>query len=449
MNYKDKSDIYGNDRQNTTVLMSKDVPSSTPKAYSPVKRYGRHNSSRDEGGSRVELHGSQNDSSADVHGDYFFGPIPVSKLTFAALKSMGFEQPTSVQEQTVPVMLGGQDLVAQAQTGTGKTAAFGLLLAEALSPSQESVQAFVLTPTRELAVQVSNELRRLCLYCNYRVVTVYGGQPIQRQIDALRGSVQIVVGTPGRMLDHLARRTLSLDRVRIAVLDEADEMLDIGFADDIEKILRFTPASRQTVLFSATIPARIRGMVYRHLKKPVWVRLGREAEPVEQVRQIYYEIDSRDKNAGLEELLQGTLPMNSESNSASGQTLIFRRTQVGVEKLVAYLRQKGYPVRGIHGGMNQNQRDAVMKDFRSGRLKLLVATNVAARGLDIPAIHQVINFDVPQNIEEYVHRIGRTSRMGRPGTAITFVGEWDLDAFDVIQRHVGNDIESGQLALYS
>ena len=250
------------------------------------------------------------------------------------------------------------------------------------------------------------------------------------------------------MLDHLTRRTLRLDRVRIVVLDEADEMLDIGFAYDIERILRFTPSPHQTALFSATIPTHIRRMVYKHLKRPVWVRIGGEAEPVEQVRQVCYEVDSRDKNKGLEELLQSSHSTGSE-RSGLGQTLIFRRTQIGVERLVGYLRQRGYAARGIHGGLSQNQRDDVMGAFRAGSLKILVATNVAARGLDIPAISTVINFDIPQNVEEYVHRIGRTSRMGRPGTAITFVGEWDLDAFNVIHRHIGDDLEWGKLALYS
>jgi len=345
-------------------------------------------------------------------------------------------------------MLEGLDVVGQAQTGTGKTTAFGIPLAEMLDAAVLHVQAIVLTPTRELAVQVSEELRRLCQFRGLHVVTVYGGQPIRRQLDALQKGVHIVVGTPGRIQDHLGRGTLRLDRVRVAVLDEADEMLDIGFADDIERILRFTPRSRQTALFSATMPVAIRRLVYRHSKGPLWVRIGGEAEPVEQVRQIYYEVAAQDKNVGLEEILRST-PSTSSSEAGQGQTLIFRRTQMGVERLVDNLRRRGYPIKGIHGGLSQGQRDAVMQAFRAGHLKLLVATNVAARGLDIPAIFQVINFDVPENVEEYVHRIGRTSRMGRPGTAITLVGEWDLDAFEAIQQHVGDDMEQGRLALYS
>ena len=388
-------------------------------------------------------------SSDDLARDRQFGGLRVSQPVFSALKDLGYATPTPIQEQTIPAMLGGgEDLVGQSQTGTGKTAAFGIPLAETLDPAERHVQSVVLTPTRELAVQVSEELRTLCRYRGLRVVTVYGGQSMNRQLDALQKGAHIVVGTPGRILDHLGRRTLRLDHVRTAVLDEADEMLDIGFADDIERILRFTPPSRQTALFSATMPTAIRSMVYRHLKNPTWVRLGGEAEPVEQVRQIYYQVASRDKNAGLEELLKSGHSTNLDEGGG-GQTLIFRRTQRGVERLVDYLRRRGASVRGIHGRLSQGQRDAVMGAFRAGRLKLLVATNLAARGLDIPAISRVINFDTPQNVEEYVHRIGRTSRMGRPGTAITFVGEWELDDFELIQRHVGDNLERGRLARYS
>lgn len=365
-----------------------------------------------------------------------------------ALRDLGYDSPTPIQEQTIPTMLDGKDLVGQAQTGTGKTSAFGIPLAETLDPGKRYVQAIVLTPTRELAVQVSEEIRNLCKYRGQRVVTVYGGQSINLQLDAIQKGAHIIVGTPGRILDHIGRRTLRLDRVRIAVLDEADEMLDIGFADDIDRILRVTPSSRQTVLFSATMPAPIHFMVHRHLKQPTWVRIGGEAKPVEQVRQIYYQVASQDKNAGLEELLEIGHRGNT-GEIADGQTLIFRRTQKGVERLVDYLRRRGAPVKGIHGGLSQSQRDSVMRAFRTGHLKLLVATNLAARGIDIPAIARVINFDTPQNVEEYVHRIGRTSRMGRPGTAITFVGEWEFDDFEPIQQHVGDEMERGRLARYS
>ena len=419
---------------------------STPTTYR--RRRSRRNGHRPHGNNGQRQPAPSALSSDDLARDRPFGGLRVSQLVSSALQDLGYATPTPIQEQIIPAMLEGEDLVGQAQTGTGKTAAFGIPLAETLDPGERHVQSIVLTPTRELAVQVGEELRSLCRYRGLRVVTVYGGQSMKSQLDALQKGAHIVVGTPGRMLDHLGRRTLRLDRVRIAVLDEADEMLDIGFADDIERILRFTPLSRQTALFSATMPTAIHRMVYRHLKHPTWVRIGGEAEPVEQVRQVYYEVALRDKNAGLEELLESGHSTGLDQ-AGDGQTLIFRRTQRGVERLVDYLQRRGASVRGIHGGLSQRQRDAAMSAFRAGRLELLVATNVAARGLDIPAISRVINFDTPQNVEEYVHRIGRTSRMGRPGTAITFVGEWEFDDFEPIKRHVGDDLEQGRLAYYS
>ena len=426
-------------------------PASNTARFTPTAHRGRgdHRNGHRPSGNNGQRPPARSVLSSDhLARDLQFGGLRVSQPVFSALQDLGYAAPTPIQEQTIPALLQGEDLVGQAQTGTGKTAAFGIPLAETLDPGERHVQSVVLTPTRELAIQVSEELRSLCRYRELRVVTVYGGQSMNRQLDALQKGAHIVVGTPGRIQDHLGRRTLRLDRVRTAVLDEADEMLDIGFADDIERILRFTPHSRQTALFSATMPAAIHRMVYRHLKHPTWVRLGGEAEPVEQVRQIYYEVASRDKNAGLEEILESGHSMGSHQ-AGDGQTLIFRRTQRGVERLVDYLRRRGASVRGIHGGLSQRQRDAVMGAFRAGNLELLVATNLAARGLDIPAIARVVNFDTPQNVEEYVHRIGRTSRMGRPGTAITFVGEWEFDAFEPIQRHIGDDMERGKLARYS
>jgi len=411
------------------------------------RRRNRRNGNVPPGNDRQARPGPAAVSSDDLARDRHFGGLRVSQPVFSALEDLGYATPTPIQEQTIPAMLKGEDLVGQAQTGTGKTAAFGIPLAETLVPEERHVQSIVLTPTRELADQVGEELRGLCKYRGLQVATVYGGQSINRQIDAIRQGAHIIVGTPGRIQDHLGRRTLSLDRVRTAVLDEADEMLDIGFADDIERILRFTPPSRQTALFSATMPIAIHRMVYRHLNHPTWVRLGGEAEPVAQVRQIYYEVAAQDKNAGLEELLVSG--HSTSSQAGEGQTLIFRRTQRGVERLVDYLRRRGFSVRGIHGRLSQSQRSAVMGAFRTGRLELLVATNLAARGLDIPGISRVINFDMPQNVEEYIHRIGRTSRMGRPGTAITFVSEWEFDDFEPIQRHVGDNLEQGRLARYS
>jgi ATP-dependent RNA helicase DeaD len=353
---------------------------------------------------------------------------------------MGYASPTPIQEAVIRPVHAGQDVVGQAQTGTGKTAAFGIPLAEALAPDVREVQALVLVPTRELAVQVRGELARVSKYCGLRAVALYGGQAISRQIEALEHGAHIIVATPGRLMDHMERGTIRLDRIRFAVLDEADQMLDIGFADDIRRILRYTPSSRQTLLFSATMPGPIRRLADRYMKNPVWLLVGGDAEPVKQVLQVYFEVAERDKLEALEELL--TEP------SRLTQALVFRRTKIGVDRLVSHLHRRGYDIRAIHGDMTQSQRDEVINRFRTKRLRIMVATNVAARGLDIPAVSHVINYDVPSNVEEYVHRIGRTARMGRSGTAITFVSEWDFQMLDTIQAHVGHDLKKERLSLY-
>ena len=365
--------------------------------------------------------------------------LPVSAAVGRALEQMEYTTPTPVQDEVIPLVRAERDVVGQAQTGTGKTAAFGIPLVETINRNAREPQVLVLTPTRELAVQVRAELSRLGEFCGVRAVAIYGGQAMSRQLAELRHGVHIVVATPGRLMDHMQRGTLAIGQVRCVVLDEADQMLDIGFAEDINYILRHTPRSRQTLLFSATMPGPIKNLARRYLKDPVWVRIGGDAEPVEQVRQVYYEVADRDHPSALEELLR--------QPGLVSQALVFRRTKVGVDRLVAYLQHREYDAQAIHGDMTQAHRDAVMGRFRSGTLRILVATNVAARGLDIPAVSHVINYDMPDNLEEYVHRIGRTARMGRPGTAISFVSEWDFPVLDVIQAHIGDDLEQGKLAL--
>ncbi len=354
---------------------------------------------------------------------------------------MAYTSPTPVQEQCIPLMNDGKDVVAQAMTGTGKTAAFGIPLVEKVDTERKSVQAIVLAPTRELAVQVSDELHRLGKFKGVRVVACYGGQALSTQINALNAGVHIVVGTPGRVLDHLRRRTLSIAEVGAVVLDEADEMLDIGFLPDIERILRQTPRERQTALFSATMHAAVRGIVHRHLRSPSWVSIGEQLQTAPKVQQVYYEVWEKDKVRGLAGLLHQDLN--------GGKALLFLRTQAGVDHLVRSLQRHNVTVAGIHGGMTQPQRSGVMRSFKEGRLKVLAATNVAARGLDIPEVSHVINYDMPQNMEEYVHRIGRTARMEADGTAITFVTEWDIDMLDALLDSVGDGLERGTLPMYA
>ena len=367
-------------------------------------------------------------------GTELWSDIELSKSIVESLHDMGYVQPSDIQEASIPWMLEGRDVVAQAVTGSGKTAAFGIPMCESVDPSSRDVEGLVLVPTRELAQQVTRELALIGRKRGIGVVAVYGGEPIARQIKALEQGMAIVVGTPGRIKDLMNRRILELGYVRVAVLDEADEMLDIGFADDMEFILKRTPDSRQTALFSATIPGFIRGLIRRYLKDPRWIQLVSDIkglETVDEVDQIFYDVAGQDKADGIMEVL--------DNIASDSQVLIFRKMQVGVDRLSAGLAGEGFPAKGIHGGMSQSERNRVMNAFRDGSLRMLVATNLAARGLDIPTISHVINYDMPESVEEYVHRIGRTARMGKRGTAISFIGEWDYDVHDQIVAKIGAD----------
>ncbi len=352
------------------------------------------------------------------------------------LSGLGYEEPTPIQRAAIPPLLDGRDLVGQAATGTGKTAAFALPLLQRIvrEGGREAPLALVLVPTRELAVQVSEAIHRYGRGTGARVVPIYGGQPIGRQLRALDRGADVVVATPGRALDHMTRGTLNLRGLKIVVLDEADEMLDMGFAEDIEAILASTPQTRQTALFSATMPPRIDGMVRRHLRDPVRVELGRRASASAQdwlVRQSAYVVPRGHKPAALGRVLDLEAPASA---------VVFCRTRDEVDRLTETLNGRGYRAEALHGGMDQQQRDRVMGRLRAGSLDLLVATDVAARGLDIEQLTHVVNYDVPSAPDSYVHRIGRVGRAGREGTAITLVEPREHRMLKTIERATGQPI---------
>ena len=368
-----------------------------------------------------------------------FGGLELSPPVARAVAEMEYREPTEIQAETIPILLAGRDLLGQAQTGTGKTAAFGIPLVELVDPQRPVVQALVLAPTRELASQISEEIQKLATHRGIRIATVYGGAPMGRQTLDLKLGAQVVVGTPGRILDHLSRGTMRLNEVRYLILDEADRMLDMGFMPDVERILRRTPRTRQTALFSATMPLVVRILARRHMKDPVSIQVKPEERTVAEVDQIYYEVAQQDKPAGLELILKEHQPERA---------IIFCRTQVAVDRVTRFLRARKFDVEAIHGSMSQQHRERVIADFRRGDLPLLVATNVAARGLDINEVSHVINYDIPEESESYIHRIGRTARMGRDGVAITFVAEWDEDALAAIKKAVNGTLRQERLALY-
>lgn len=357
---------------------------------------------------------------------FLFSQLNISPGILRAIEDMGFEEPTPIQQRSIPFLLQGRDLTGQAQTGTGKTAAFGIPALEGIDPKDKRTQVIILSPTRELAIQTAEEIARLAQYIRGLVVVpIYGGQPIGRQFKVLKTGAQIVVGTPGRILDHMNRRTLSLSNIRMVVLDEADQMLDMGFYDDIETILRATPANRQTVLFSATLPRPIIEISKRFQNNPELVQVHVRELTVPQIDQQYIELHSRDKLEILCRVLDSYDPKLA---------LVFCNTKRAVDELTSRLQARGYSVAGLHGDLKQIQRDRVMEKFRGGSVDLLIATDVAARGIDVEEIDLVINFDVPQDIEYYVHRIGRTARAGRTGCAITFVGPQEIYKLRAIQR---------------
>lgn len=356
----------------------------------------------------------------------------------SALTALKFSEPTPIQAQSIPLLLDGRDVVGQAQTGTGKTVAFGLPAVECCDPNLGECQAIILTPTRELAQQVGSVLDFFARAKGLEATVLMGGRRLSDDFANLERRPQIVVGTPGRVIDHLERRTLRLGYVRMAVLDEADRMLDIGFYPDMRRILRRSPDDRQTALFSATVPTPIKSLIHQFMHDPEHVHIAPEAATAEGINQRYYEVAGRDKMRAVEELLP----------ELSGRTLVFCNMKVTVDRLVKRLRDRGLNADAIHGDRDQRKRDRVMGQFRAGDLQFLIATDVAARGLDIPDVQHVVNFDLPQTPEDYVHRVGRTGRAGAEGSAISFVGEWDFDQLEKILKLVGDELSRGELGLY-
>jgi len=341
---------------------------------------------------------------------------------------MNIETPTAIQASSIPILLEGRDVIAQAQTGSGKTLAFGLPLIERCDPQRRRVQALVLTPTRELARQVGDVLTQLGTAAGIRVTLVYGGVGYGTQEKQLAAGAHVVVGTPGRVLDHLKRRTLRLEEVQMLVLDEADEMLDRGFAPDVERIIAMTPRNRQTALFSATTPSWVEQIAAKHLKEPEIIKAEDDDGSEPDIEHLVMEVYREDKFQTLVRLLK---------EPVQGATLVFGRTKRGVRNLGRRLQTSGFRVAVLEGNLNQAQRDRALDSFRSGRVPVLVATNVAARGLDILHIERVINFELPETHELFTHRVGRTARMGRSGRAITLVSATDLPKWQAIERGLG------------
>jgi ATP-dependent RNA helicase DeaD len=361
-----------------------------------------------------------------------FKELGLQPELLTALDELGYVEPTPIQEQAIPELLAGHDVIGQAQTGTGKTAAFGLPMLQYLDSGSDETQAIVLTPTRELCIQVTQALRSYAEHlAGIEVVAVFGGAPIATQQSRLRRGAHVVVATVGRMMDLISRRSLVLTSARYVVLDEADEMLDLGFIEDVEKILRMCPSGRQTSLFSATMPPPIARLAEQYMYDPVTIKVTPKQLTVDAIEQAYVEVSPREKTDRLIEVLRAEEPE---------QAIIFCRTKIGAARLDDQLRDRGLRVKALHGDMSQGQRDGVMIQFKDHKLPLLVATDVAARGLDIEHVTHVINYDLPNNTEIYVHRIGRTGRVGRTGRAITFVTPKQRDEVPRIEREARTSI---------
>ena len=356
-----------------------------------------------------------------------FDELNIDERILRAIEDMGFEETSPIQTQAIPAVCEGIDVVGQAQTGTGKTAAYTIPMLMKIDPQIKKPQAIVLCPTRELAVQVAEEIRKLAKYMSdIKVLPVYGGQEIVRQIKSLKTGVQIIVGTPGRVMDHMRRKTVKFDNINMVILDEADEMLDMGFREDMETILTETPEDRQTVMFSATMPKAIMDIARNFQKDARIIKVVRKELTVSNIEQFYYEVRPKNKTEVLCRLIDIYNPRLS---------VVFCNTKRQVDELISELKGRGYFADGIHGDMKQQQRDRVMDDFRSGKVDILIATDVAARGLDVDDVDMVFNYDIPQDEEYYVHRIGRTGRAGRSGMALSFISGKEVYKLKDIERY--------------
>ncbi|WP_438448593.1 DEAD/DEAH box helicase [Gorillibacterium sp. sgz5001074] len=365
-----------------------------------------------------------------------FNEFGLEPKVLRAITEMGFEEATPIQEKTIPLALEGKDLIGQAQTGTGKTAAFSVPLIHKIDVTEERIVALVMCPTRELAIQVAEEIGKLGRFKGIRSLPIYGGQDIVKQIRALKKRPQIIIGTPGRLLDHINRKTIKLDDVQTVILDEADEMLDMGFMEDIQSILKLVPENRHTMLFSATMPPNIQKLAQQFLRNPEHVSVIPKQVSAPLIQQSYIEVQEKLKFEALCRLVDMEAPELA---------IVFGRTKRRVDELAEALQKRGYSAEGLHGDLSQNQRDNVMRKFRDGSIDVLVATDVAARGLDVSGVTHVINFDLPQDPESYVHRIGRTGRAGKEGTSYTFVTPREIDHLHLIERVTRHRIPKRQL----
>jgi len=354
-----------------------------------------------------------------------FELLKLSTTTLRALVEMGFENPTDIQREALPSALNGRDLIAQARTGTGKTAVFGICLVEKINPDMRAIQGLILAPTRELSLQITEELHRIGRYSKLRLLTVYGGQSINVQINGLRRGVNVVIGTPGRILDHLERGTLRLENVRYVILDEADRMLDMGFIDDVKEILSRTSKDRQTMLFSATMPTEIVRLSRSYQRNPESISVSKDELTVNHIPHTYSQVAHEDRLRGLIEYLKLKRPFH---------TIVFCRMKHTADKLATELKKNGFLAEALHGGLTQSKREYVTGKFRSGQIRLLIATDLAARGLDIPEVSHVINFNLPDEPLVYTHRVGRTGRAGQEGMAFSIVSADEAGLLHQIER---------------